>query len=53
MQMTLAKSDMRIAETYTSLAGDIGVRDRIWGRVSEEQQCASTLCSGSPDREPA
>ncbi|QIN78819.1 phosphoenolpyruvate carboxylase [Rubrobacter marinus] len=36
MQMTLAKSDMRIAEAYVSLVGDDGVRERIWGRVSEE-----------------
>ena len=38
MQMTLAKSDMRIAESYASLVGDAGVRDRVWGRVSGEHE---------------
>jgi len=36
MQMTLAKSDLRIARTYTSLVSDEGVRDRMWTRISEE-----------------
>jgi phosphoenolpyruvate carboxylase len=36
MQMTLAKSDMRIAETYTMLVEDSEVRERVWNRVSEE-----------------
>ncbi len=34
--MTFAKSDMRIADAYASLVGDDGVRERVWGRVSEE-----------------
>ncbi len=36
MQLTLAKSDMRIAEAYTALVEDEGLRKRVWGRVSEE-----------------
>ncbi len=36
MQMTLAKSDLRIAQTYASLVSDTRVRDRLWKRVSEE-----------------
>jgi len=36
MQMTLAKSDLRIAYSYTSLVRDEGVRERMWARVSEE-----------------
>ena len=36
MQMTLAKSDMRIAQAYSTLVEDSGVRERIWERVSEE-----------------
>ncbi len=35
-QMTLAKSDLRIAETYTTLVEDPGIRKRIWERISEE-----------------
>jgi phosphoenolpyruvate carboxylase len=29
MQLTLAKSDMRIAEAYTALVEDEGVRKRV------------------------
>jgi phosphoenolpyruvate carboxylase len=36
MQMTLAKSDLRIAENYTSLVSVPAVRDRLWGRISAE-----------------
>ena len=36
VQMTLAKSDLRIAETYTTLVEDPGIRKRIWERISEE-----------------
>lgn len=36
MQMTLAKSDMRIAGAYVSLAEDNPARDRIWQRVLDE-----------------
>ena len=36
MQMTLAKSDMRIAETYTALLPDTEARDRLWTRISAE-----------------
>lgn len=36
MQMTVAKSDMRIAETYTALLPDTAARDRLWARISEE-----------------
>jgi phosphoenolpyruvate carboxylase len=36
MQMTLAKSDMRIAEAYTTLVTDLNLRRRLWGRILEE-----------------
>jgi phosphoenolpyruvate carboxylase len=36
MQMTLAKSDLRIAENYTSLVSDPATRERMWTRISEE-----------------
>jgi phosphoenolpyruvate carboxylase len=36
MQMTLAKSDLRIAETYTSLVSDHATRHRLWRRISDE-----------------
>ena len=36
MQMTLAKSDMRIAHTYTALLLDAGARERLWNRIAEE-----------------
>jgi phosphoenolpyruvate carboxylase len=44
MQMTLAKSDLRIAYSYTSLVSDEGVRDRMWARISEEHAaCVEAL----------
>jgi phosphoenolpyruvate carboxylase len=44
MQMTLAKSDMRIAETYTSLVSDTNTRDRLWTIISEEHvACVDAL----------
>ncbi len=36
MQMTLAKSDLRIAEHYTSLVSNPATRCRLWNRISEE-----------------
>ncbi len=36
MQMTIAKSDLRIGETYNALVEDPKIRQRIWGRISEE-----------------
>ena len=36
MQMTLAKSDLRIAHTYTDLVEDERIRDRLWTRIAEE-----------------
>ncbi|HSK83703.1 MAG TPA: phosphoenolpyruvate carboxylase [Rubrobacter sp.] len=36
MQMTLAKSDLRIAEHYTSLVSNPTTRGRLWTRISEE-----------------
>ena len=46
MQMTLAKSDMRIAEFYTTLVQDEEVRDRIWRWVLEEHnECTEALLS--------
>jgi phosphoenolpyruvate carboxylase len=44
MQMTLAKSDLRIAENYTSLVSNPATRDRMWTRISEEHAaCAEAL----------
>jgi phosphoenolpyruvate carboxylase len=44
MQMTLAKSDLRIAETYTSLVSDPEIRDRLWKVISEEHAlCVTAL----------
>ncbi len=44
MQMTLAKSDLRIAENYTSLVSDPDVRGRMWSRISEEHAaCVDAL----------
>ena len=44
MQMTLAKSDLRIAENYTSLVSDPAVRERLWTRISEEHDaCVNAL----------
>lgn len=44
VQMTLAKSDLRIAETYTTLVEDPGIRKRIWERISEEHAaCLKSL----------
>jgi phosphoenolpyruvate carboxylase len=44
MQMTLAKSDLRIAENYTSLVSDSAVRERLWTRISEEHAaCVDAL----------
>jgi phosphoenolpyruvate carboxylase len=44
MQMTLAKSDMRIAEAYASLVEDEGMRERVWGRVAEEHsRCVEAM----------
>jgi phosphoenolpyruvate carboxylase len=36
MEMTLAKSDLRIAEAYAALVTDAELRDRMWRRISEE-----------------
>jgi phosphoenolpyruvate carboxylase len=44
MQMTLAKSDLRIAETYTSLVSNPETRDRLWKLISEEHSaCVEAL----------
>ncbi|MDP8901349.1 MAG: phosphoenolpyruvate carboxylase [Actinomycetota bacterium] len=44
MQMTLAKSDLRIAHSYTYLVRDEGVRDRMWARISAEHAaCVDAL----------
>jgi phosphoenolpyruvate carboxylase len=44
MQMTLAKSDLRIAETYTSLVSDPEIRDRLWRGISgEHASCVEAL----------
>jgi phosphoenolpyruvate carboxylase len=38
MQMTLAKSDLRISEAYSTLVEDPDVRERLWERTSEEYE---------------
>jgi phosphoenolpyruvate carboxylase len=44
MQMTLAKSDLRIAENYTSLVSNPAVRERLWTRISgEHAACVEAL----------
>ncbi|MGH3146208.1 MAG: phosphoenolpyruvate carboxylase, partial [Rubrobacter sp.] len=44
MQMTLAKSDLRIAGAYTSLVSDPAIRDRLWSRISgEHASCARAI----------
>ncbi|MDQ3863583.1 MAG: phosphoenolpyruvate carboxylase, partial [Actinomycetota bacterium] len=44
MQMTLAKSDLRIAESYTSLVSDPEIRDRLWKGISgEHASCVEAL----------
>jgi phosphoenolpyruvate carboxylase len=44
MQMTLAKSDLRIAEHYTSLVSNPAVRERLWTRISgEHAACVEAL----------
>jgi phosphoenolpyruvate carboxylase len=44
MQMTLAKSDLRIAENYTSLVSDPATRERMWTRISEQHAaCTEAL----------
>jgi phosphoenolpyruvate carboxylase len=44
VQMTLAKSDLRIAETYTSLVSAPETRDRLWRVISEEHAtCVKSL----------
>jgi phosphoenolpyruvate carboxylase len=46
MQMTLAKSDLRVAENYTSLVSDPAIRDRLWRRISREHAaCVQALLS--------
>ncbi|MGB3633909.1 MAG: phosphoenolpyruvate carboxylase [Rubrobacteraceae bacterium] len=44
MQMTLAKSDLRIAKTYTDLVEDHELRDRMWEIIStEHESCVKAL----------
>jgi phosphoenolpyruvate carboxylase len=35
-QMVLAKADLQIAQHYTSLVADAGVRERMWQRIADE-----------------
>jgi phosphoenolpyruvate carboxylase len=52
MQMTLAKSDLRIAETYTTLVSDLGNRERLWSKISEEHaSCAEAVLRITENRE--
>jgi phosphoenolpyruvate carboxylase len=52
MQMTLAKSDLRIAETYTALVSDPGNRQRLWTRISDEHaSCAEAVLRITENRE--
>lgn len=44
VQMTLAKSDLRIAETYTALVEEDDLRERMWDRISSEHRsCVQAL----------
>jgi phosphoenolpyruvate carboxylase len=49
--MALAKSDLRIAEAYSMLVDDPGVRERIWGRVSEEHATSVRVLLGITGQE--
>ncbi len=52
MQMTLAKSDLRIAETYTSLVSDPDNRERLWTRISDEHaSCTAAVLHITGNRE--
>ncbi len=52
MQMTLAKSDLRIAETYTALVSDPENRERLWTRISDEHaSCAEAVLRITENRE--
>jgi phosphoenolpyruvate carboxylase len=51
MQMALAKSDLRIAEAYSMLVDDPGVRERIWDRVSEEHTTSVRVLLGITGQE--
>jgi len=52
MQMTLAKSDLRIAETYTALVSDPGNRERLLARISDEHaSCAEAVLRITGNRE--
>lgn len=52
MQMTIAKSDLRIGETYTTLVEDPEIRKRIWGRISEEHAaCLEALIAVTGNEE--
>ena len=43
MQMTLAKSDMRIAEAYSTLVTDLNLRRRLWDRILEEHSVTQRM----------
>jgi phosphoenolpyruvate carboxylase len=46
MQMTLAKSDLRVAENYTSLVTHPAIRERLWRKISDEHTaCVKALLS--------
>lgn len=52
VQMTLAKSDLRIAESYTTLVEDPAIRKRVWERISEEHaSCIHALRSVTGNEE--
>ncbi len=52
MQMTLAKSDLRIAETYTALVSEPKDRERLWRRISEEHaSCVEAVLRITGNRE--
>jgi phosphoenolpyruvate carboxylase len=41
MQMTLAKSDLRIAEAYSRLVENPDIRERLWERTSKEHEISA------------
>ncbi len=52
MEMTLAKSDLRIAETYTALVADPENRERLWTKISDEHaSCSNAILLITENRE--
>ena len=51
MDMVLAKVDLAIASRYADLVGDLGLRDRIFGRITEECEASILALKAITNRE--